>query len=121
MMSVSVVVPTRNRSRLLASTLRSVLVQRGVELEVIVVDEGSTDNTPEMLAALDDPRVRVLRHDVPRGLSAARNRGADEARGEWVAFVDDDDLWAPEKLVSQLDAARAMARDWAYTGSVTIA
>lgn len=120
-MDVSVVVPTRNRSRLLATTLRSVLRQRDVDLEVIVVDEGSTDDTPAMLAALGDPRVRIVRHDTPLGVSTARNRGAAEARGEWVAFLDDDDLWAPVKLASQLHAARAAGRDWAYTGSVNIA
>jgi glycosyltransferase involved in cell wall biosynthesis len=119
-MDVSVVVPTRNRSALLAMTLRSVLHQQNVELEVIVVDEASTDDTPAMLAALGDARVRVIRHETPRGVSAARNRGAAEARGEWLAFLDDDDLWAPDKLARQLQAAQAVGRDWAYTGSVNI-
>jgi glycosyltransferase involved in cell wall biosynthesis len=119
-MDVSVVIPTRNRSGLLAMTLRSVLRQQDVELEVIVVDEASTDNTPAMLAALDDARVRVLHHDAPQGLSAARNHGAAEARGEWLAFLDDDDLWAPDKLARQLHAAAKSGRDWAYTGSVNI-
>jgi glycosyltransferase involved in cell wall biosynthesis len=121
MTSVSVVVPTRNRSRLLATTLRSVLRQRDIDLELIVVDEASTDDTPAMLAALGDPRVRIVRHDTPRGVSAARNHGAAEARGEWIAFLDDDDLWAPCKLARQLSAARSAGRDWAYTGSVNIA
>jgi glycosyltransferase involved in cell wall biosynthesis len=119
-MDVSVVVPTRNRSALLAMTLRSVLCQQDVELEVIVVDEASTDDTPAVLAALGDGRVRVIRHDMPRGVSSARNRGAVEARGEWLAFVDDDDLWAPDKLARQLRAAQAGGRDWAYAGSVSI-
>src|SRR5829696_2061810 len=83
---VSVVVPTRNRSDLLALTLRGVLRQREVDLEVIVVDEASTDDTPAMLAA----------------------------------FTDDDDLWAPDKLARQVDAAGAAGRDWAYAGSVNI-
>jgi glycosyltransferase involved in cell wall biosynthesis len=119
-MDVSVVVPTRNRSRMLATTLRSVLWQRDVDVEVIVVDEASTDDTPAVLAALADTRVRIVRHDTPLGVSTARNRGAAEARGDWVAFLDDDDLWAPGKLASQLHAARAAGRDWAYTGSVNI-
>lgn len=117
-LDASVVVPTRNRSHLLATTLRSVLRQRDVDVEVIVVDEASTDDTPAMLAALADARIRVVRHDTPLGVSTARNRGAAEARGEWVAFLDDDDLWAPNKLASQLQAARTAGRDWAYTGSV---
>ena len=119
-MDVSVVVPTRNRSRLLAISLRSVLRQRGVNLEVIVVDEGSTDDTPAVVAAFCDARVRVIRHDVPRGVSTARNAGAADARGEWVAFLDDDDLWAPDKLAHQLNAALIAGREWAYTGSVSI-
>ena len=120
-MEISVVVPTRNRCRLLATTLRSVLRQHDVDLEVIVVDEASTDDTQGVLATLDDARVRIIRHDIPCGVSTARNRGAAEARGEWVAFVDDDDLWAPDKLARQLHAAHATGRDWTYTGSVNIA
>jgi glycosyltransferase involved in cell wall biosynthesis len=119
-MRVSVVVPTRNRSRLLATTLRGVLRQRAVDLEVIIVDEASTDDTTAVLAAIRDPRVRIVRHDVPRGVSAARNRGAEEARGDWVAFLDDDDLWAPDKLARQVQSAIAAGRDWVYTGSVNI-
>lgn len=119
-MDVSVVVPTRNRSRLLGAALRSVLQQRDVSFEVVVVDEGSTDDTSAMLATIGDGRVRVVRHETPRGVSAARNHGADESRGEWVAFLDDDDLWAPGKLAIQLHAASAAGCDWAYTGAVNI-
>ena len=117
---VSVVVPTRNRSGLLAVTLRGVLRQREVALEVIVVDEASTDATPAVLAGIGDPRVRTVRHETPRGVSTARNRGVAEARGEWVAFTDDDDLWAPDKLARQIYAAQAAGRDWSYAGSVNI-
>jgi glycosyltransferase involved in cell wall biosynthesis len=119
-MDTSVIVPTRNRSALLAMTLRSVLRQEDVDFEVIVVDEASTDGTAAFLSTVDDARVRVIRHDQPRGLSAARNHGAAEARGEWLAFVDDDDLWAPDKLVRQLEAAQKANSDWVYTGSVNI-
>jgi glycosyltransferase involved in cell wall biosynthesis len=97
-----------------------VLRQQSIEVEVIVVDDASTDDTPAMLAALGDARVRVVRHDKPEWLAAARNRGAAEARGEWMAFVDDDDLWAPDKLARQLDAARESGRDWVYAGAVNI-
>jgi glycosyltransferase involved in cell wall biosynthesis len=117
---ISVVVPTHNRSDLLSVTLRSVLRQRDVDLEVIVVDEASTDDTTAMLGRLADSRVRTIRHETPRGVSTARNRGAREARGEWVAFIDDDDLWAPDKLARQVHAAQETGRDWAYVGSVNI-
>ena len=119
-MDVSVVVPTRNRSALLSRTLRSALRQERVDFEVIVVDEASNDDTPALLSALDDRRVRVLRHEIPRGLSSARNHGAEHARAEWLAFLDDDDLWAPDKLCRQVSAAKEAGRDWAYTGSVNI-
>ena len=119
-MDVSVVVPTRNRSALLSRTLRSALRQERVDFEVIVVDDASNDDTPALLSALDDHRVRVLRHEIARGLSSARNHGAEHARAEWLAFLDDDDLWAPDKLFRQVSAASEAGRDWAYTGSVNI-
>jgi glycosyltransferase involved in cell wall biosynthesis len=119
-MDVTVIVPTRNRSALLAMTMRSVLRQQNVELEVIVVDEGSTDDTAAMLSRVADSRVRVLRHEAPYGLSTARNRGAAAAGGDWLAFIDDDDLWAPDKLAQQLRAAASTGRDWVYTGCVNI-
>jgi glycosyltransferase involved in cell wall biosynthesis len=117
---VSIVIPTRNRSNLLALTLRSVLCQRDVDLEVVIVDEASTDETPALLASVRDPRVRVIRHDTPRGVSTARNRGAAEAHADWIAFLDDDDLWAPDKLALQLEAARASGALWAYVGHINI-
>ena len=117
---VSVVIPTRDRSRLLALTLRSVRWQRGVDLEVLVVDDGSTDDTAEVVAAIADPRIRLVRQPVAQGVSAARNRGIAEAGGTWVAFLDDDDLWAPDKLVRQLQAAHQTGRAWVYTGEVNV-
>jgi glycosyltransferase involved in cell wall biosynthesis len=120
MPDATVVVPTHNRSAMLATTLRSVLWQRDVSLEVIVVDDGSTDGTAQILSSISDGRLRVLRNDTPRGVSAARNRGLAEATGEWVAFVDDDDLWAPDKIVRQLNAAVEAGREWVYTGKVNV-
>lgn len=119
-LNVSVVIPTHNRSSWLQLTLRSVLWQRQVDLEVIVVDDGSTDDTADVVAGMRDPRVRLIHHGAPRGVSASRNHGAEEANGEWLAFIDDDDLWAPDKLARQLEAARATGRTWVYTGSVNI-
>ena len=117
---VSVVIPTRNRWRLLRTTVAAALAQEGVELEVIVVDDGSTDGTREQLEAIDDPRLRVCRHDASRGVAAARNTGIEAADSAWVAFLDDDDLWAPTKLRLQLDAAAAASADFAYTGAVQV-
>ena len=113
---VSVIIPTRNRAHLLHRTLESVLKQSSENLEVIVVDDGST----EAVAASADPRVRVLRSPKPTGVSAARNRGIAGARGEWIAFCDDDDLWAPNKLQEQLTAAGRAGANWAYAGDVNV-
>jgi glycosyltransferase involved in cell wall biosynthesis len=117
---VAAIIPTHNRSHLLATTLRTVLWQREVSLEVIVVDDGSSDDTATAVAELRDPRLRLIRHHAPQGVSAARNRGAAEADASWLAFCDDDDLWAPDKLVRQLAAAHALNRTWAYGGAVHV-
>jgi glycosyltransferase involved in cell wall biosynthesis len=121
MPDVAVIIPTRGRSQLLGTTLHCALNQIGVDLEVIVVDDGSTDDTAALLKRHDDGRLRVLCNDTPQGVSAARNRGIAHARSRWVAFLDDDDLWAPDKLARQVQAAQAAGRDWSYTGSVNIA
>jgi glycosyltransferase involved in cell wall biosynthesis len=87
-----------------------VLAQQGAPLEIIVVDDASTDGTGEWLAGLTDLRLRVITYDSPRGVSAARNDAIDAATGGWVAFLDDDDFWAPTYLSSQLaHAARTDA------------
>jgi glycosyltransferase involved in cell wall biosynthesis len=116
---VSVVIPSHNRASLLARTLRSVLAQRDVDLEVVVVDDGSTDET-HGVAAGADPRVVVLRNREPAGVSAARNRGISAARGTWIAFCDDDDLWCPDKLFLQLEAAARAGTRWVYGGDVNV-
>jgi GT2 family glycosyltransferase len=120
-LEVTVVIPTCNRCRLLQRTLSAVLAQTDVRFEVIVVDDGSSDETPEFLLSLDDPTVVVLRHEAPRGVSAARNAGLSIARGKWIAFTDDDDLWAPDKLREQLDAARRVPdAGWVAVGEVVV-
>jgi glycosyltransferase involved in cell wall biosynthesis len=114
-LDVSVVIPTRGRWRLLSTAaLPSALEQEDVEHEVIVVDDGSDDETPRRLGEISDPRLRVLRNDVSLGVAAARNRGIAEARGRWVSFLDDDDLWSPRKLRAQLDAAADVDAVFAY-------
>jgi glycosyltransferase involved in cell wall biosynthesis len=121
MVAVSVVVPTRDRVHFLRQTLRSISFQHDVDLEVVVVDDGSPlGQVDAVLAALDDDRIRVLRNDTPRGVSATRNRGIAAARGAWVAFCDDDDLWAADKLRTQLDVAGDTWPGWVYTGSVNV-
>lgn len=120
MPTVSVVVPTHERAHLLGRTVRSALGQTGVDLEVVVVDDGSSDDTGKVIAAVTDDRLRSVRNPTATGVSAARNRGVTEARGEWVAFCDDDDLWAPGKLAAQLAAAEQAGAGWAYAGDVNV-
>jgi len=119
--TVSVVIPTRNRRELLLRAVRSVLRQSQVTLSVVVVDEASTDGSAEAVRRLGDPRVHVVRHASPRGVSQARNTGLQQVESPWVAFLDDDDLWAPDKLSAQLEALRAQPQaQWACTGAVNI-
>lgn len=118
---MSVVIPTRDRAQLVLNTVHLTLDQRDVELEVIVVDDGSRDGTAEAITALGDPRVNVLRDAESRGVAHARNRGIERATHPWVAFLDDDDRWSPDKLRVQLDLARAEDADFVYTAGLAVA
>lgn len=107
---VSVIIPTRCRHGLLARALGSVLAQTHRELEVIVVDDNDPNERVQAQASLvswlADPRVRVVTGAAGRSAAAARNRGLDAATGEWIAFLDDDDAYRPEKLAAQLARAQ---------------
>ena len=119
--AVTVVIPTRDRARVVVDTVRMVLAQRQVELEVIVVDDGSRDGAAEAVGALADPRVAVVRNDESRGVAHARNRGIELAAHPWIAFLDDDDRWSPDKLRVQLDLAAAEGADFVYTAGLAVA
>lgn len=111
--AVSVIIPAYNREATIARAMDSVLAQTLADLELIVVDDASTDRTAEVVAAYADPRVRLLRHDTNRRAAAARNTGIRAARGQYVAFLDSDDVWFPDKLATQvadLEAAPADVR-----------
>ncbi len=111
---VSVIVPTYNRSAWIGATLRSVLAQSCQPREILVVDDGSTDDTEAVVSAFGGG-VRYERQ-ANAGVSAARNRGAQLATSEWLAFVDSDDLWHPLKLEAQLAALHATGTSWSVTG-----
>ncbi|HEU0098283.1 MAG TPA: glycosyltransferase family 2 protein [Allosphingosinicella sp.] len=105
--TVSVLIPAYNVADYLEEAVASALAQE-VDLEVVVVDDGSTDATPETVRRLEaDPRVRGFRLPVNAGPSAARNKALDEARGEWIAFLDADDWFAPGRLAYLLKVAEA--------------
>jgi glycosyltransferase involved in cell wall biosynthesis len=117
---VTVVIPTYNRRDIIGPTIAGALSQEGVDLEVVVVDDCSTDGTAERLRYVDDPRLRVLRNPGNLRQAASRNRGIAAARGSWVAFLDDDDLWSPQKIRDQLDAAERAGADLAYSTAVVL-
>lgn len=102
---VTVVIPTHNRPDLIGQALHSVLAQTHSALDVIVVMDGPDPATARALRDCPDGRVRVLQTPSPAGAGAARNFGAERARGEWIAFLDDDDEWLPDKLAKQLAVA----------------
>ena len=103
---VTVVIPTRDRAGFLSGALRSALSQVDVNYEVRVVDDASIDGTADLLANCLDARVTTVHHELPQGVAAARNRAVADANGEWLAFLDDDDLWAPTWLRTGLETAR---------------
>ena len=102
----SVVIPTYNRSNLLYRAVASVLDQTFADFEIIVIDDHSTDDTSSVAESFSDPRVRFLINNRTRGACGARNVGILSAKGNWVAFLDDDDVWLPEKLKHQFELAR---------------
>ena len=106
---VSVVIPTFNRAELLGRAIRSVLAQTFRDFELIVVSDGSQDNTADVVSAIADARVTLVHLPVSGGPAKARNAGIARSRGEWVAFLDDDDEWLPTKLEAQLAEANGAA------------
>jgi len=115
--AVSVILPTFDRERFVLEAVASVRAQTFPDWELIVVDDGSTDSTPQRIAAIADPRVRLIRRDrCSGGAAVPRNEGLRVATGEWVAFLDSDDLWAPAKLELQIAALARSGADWCYSG-----
>lgn len=116
--TVSVLTPVRNGAAVLARAVRSVQAQTCSDWEMIIVDDGSEDDTRTRAAALAaaDPRLRLLCHATGQGAAAARNTGLAQARGRFIAFLDADDAWEPEKLTLQLSAMEATGAGLSYTG-----
>ena len=101
---ISIIVPVFNSAQYVSETVNSIIAQTHQNWEAIVVDDCSTDSSPEILAkiAKTDSRIRIIHHVSNLGVSKARNTGLDAARGSIIAFLDSDDIWLPEKLESQL-------------------
>ena len=99
---ISVVIPLYNKEKQIRATLESVLAQTFSDFEIVIVNDGSSDRSVEETSAVNDPRIRLI-HQPNTGVSAARNRGIEEAKGEYIAFLDADDQWKPEYLQTQYE------------------
>jgi glycosyltransferase involved in cell wall biosynthesis len=102
MPKVSVVIPTNNRAPFLKAAIQSVLNQTFQDFEIIVVDDASRDPTPEVVRSFSDARIQYIRHETAKGQGVTRNDGINQASGEYIALLDDDDEWLPQKLRKQV-------------------
>ena len=99
---VSIIMPSWNTGKFIAESIESVLAQTYKNWELLIVDDCSTDNTDEVVASFKDTRIKYFKNEKNSGAALTRNRAMREAQGEWIAFLDSDDLWAPNKLEKQL-------------------
>lgn len=104
---VSVILPTYNRAALLPRAVQSVLTQQVDDIELIIIDDGSTDETPAVIQTIDDSRIQYNRFVQNRGIGFGRREGIRRARGELIAFIDSDDIWLPGKLAWQVQVMQA--------------
>lgn len=110
---VSIVMPSYNTAEYIGASIRSVLSQTYQNWELLIVDDCSTDNTDAVVAGFADSRIRYLRNEKNSGAAVSRNYALREAKGRWIAFLDSDDLWAPEKLEKQV--AFMLTHDYAFS------
>lgn len=113
---VSIIMPSYNTGRFIRETIESVLAQTYTNWELIIVDDCSTDDTDEVVKEfLEDERIHYLKNDKNSGAAVSRNRALREAKGKWIAFLDSDDLWLPEKLEKQISFMEANGYHFSYT------
>lgn len=119
---ISIVMPAYNCEKYVAEAISSVRAQSYTKWELLVIDDGSVDRTRRIIAeyAHDDARITLLCNEENRGVSATRNRGIESAKGEWIAFLDSDDMWDPAKLEKQIRVARRNKAEFIFTGSAYI-
>ena len=112
---VSIIMPSYNTASFIKETIQSVLNQTYSKWELIIVDDCSTDNTDEVLEYIKDSRIRYFKNDKNLGAAVSRNKALREARGQWIAYLDSDDLWMPEKLEKQIRFMEANGYAFSYT------
>ena len=111
---VSIIMPSWNTAKWIGESIGSVINQTYQNWELIIVDDCSTDNTDEVVQSYNDKRIKYLKNEVNSGAALTRNRAIREAQGEWVAFLDSDDLWAPQKLEKMLEFMTTNGYSFAY-------
>jgi glycosyltransferase involved in cell wall biosynthesis len=112
---VSIVMPSYNTGKYIAESIQSVLAQTYKNWELIIVDDCSTDDTDAVLKQFCDPRIRYFKNETNSGAAVSRNRALREAKGRWIAFLDSDDLWHPEKLQKQIGFMEEKGYAFSYT------
>lgn len=118
---VSIIMPSYNTAKFISSTIKSVLAQTYTNWELIIVDDCSTDNTDEVVEPfLSDSRICYMKNEKNSGAAVSRNRALREAKGKWIAFLDSDDLWLPEKLEKQIEFMKKNDCHFSYTNYIEI-
>jgi glycosyltransferase involved in cell wall biosynthesis len=118
---VSIIMPSYNTASFIAESIQSVLAQSYKDLELIIVDDCSPDNTDDVVKPyLSDERIRYLKNEKNSGAAVSRNRALREAKGKWIAFLDSDDLWMPEKLQKQVRFMEKNGYHFSYTNYAEI-
>ena len=112
---VSIIMPSWNTSNFIAESIQSVINQTYKNWELIIVDDCSTDNTDEVVSFYKDQRIKYLKNEKNSGAAITRNKALREAQGEWIAFLDSDDLWAPEKLEHQINFMKNNGYNLSFT------
>lgn len=112
---VSIIMPNYNGEKYVFETINSVIAQTYKNWELLFVDDCSTDNSIEIVNSFGDARIRVLKNDKNSGAAIARNKAIEEANGRWIAFLDSDDLWMPEKLEKQISYMESNKVLFSYT------
>lgn len=112
---VSIIMPSWNTAKFIAESIQSVINQTYTNWELIIVDDCSTDNTDQVIESFNDRRIRYFHNEKNSGAALTRNKAMREAKGEWIAFLDSDDLWAPEKLAHQIKFMKDNQYNFSYT------
>ena len=112
---VSIIMPSWNTGRFIEETIDSVIAQTYPNWELLIVDDCSTDNTDELVAKYKDDRIKYFKNENNSGAALTRNRAMREAQGEWIAFLDSDDLWTPEKLEHQINFMKKNGYNISFT------